>query len=134
VVVFGVWLALAGGVALVAGLAGALRRRRLRARGLTSWAMVLPTPVEADDSGNGSAPLSVQFAVDDGRVIERRHARPMRGSAALNPGQRVLVWYDPADPGDVLVYGSDGRWSDRAFLAAGAFFVIIGVILAGAVR
>jgi hypothetical protein len=43
----------------------------------------------------------------------------------------VLVWYDPADPGDVIVYGSDGRWSDRLFIAAGSVAVVAGTILAG---
>ena len=133
-VVFGVWLALGGAMAVVAGLGGARRRRRLRSSGLTTWAMVLPTPTEPDDPSRSSAPVSVQFALDDGRVIERRHARPIRRSAALSPGERVLIWYDPADPGDVVIYGSDGRWSDRAFLVAGALFVLVGVAMAGIVR
>jgi len=128
-VVFGAWLALAGAITIVAGLGGARRRHRLRSRGLTAWAMVLPTPTDPDDRVSGSAPVSVQFALDDGRVIERRHARPARRSAALSPGERVLIWYDPADPGDVLVYGSDGRWSDWLFLTAGALLVIVGVLL-----
>jgi hypothetical protein len=133
-VVFGVWLALAGGVALLAGLAGTRRRHRLRDKGQTAWAMVLPVPADSDNPSSGSAQVSVQFALDDGRVIERRHARPVRRSAALRPGEQVLIWYDPADPADVVVYGSDGRWSDRAFLTAGALFVIVGVTLAGVVR
>ena len=59
-------------------------------------------------------------ALDDGRVIERVQPRTVRRSAASRPGERVLVWYDPADPADILVYGRDGRWSDRAFLTVGA--------------
>ena len=50
--------------------------------------------------------------------------------AALEPGQRVLVWYDPEDPGDVLVYGRWGRGIDRAFVAAGTLFVLIGAWIA----
>ena len=38
----------------------------------------------------------------------------------------MLVWYDPEDPGDVLVYGRWGRGIDRAFVAAGTLFVLIG--------
>ena len=128
-VVLGVWLALAGAIAIAAGLGGARRRQRLHTKGVTAWAMVVPTPTDPDDPARGSAPVSVQFALDDGRVIERRHARPARRSAALSPGERVLIWYDPADPGDVLVYGSDGRWSDWLFLTAGALLVIVGVLL-----
>jgi hypothetical protein len=131
-VVYGAWLALAGAIACLGGLAGVRRRRKLRSGGRTAWAMVLPTPSESDEGGRGSAGVSVQFALEDGRVIERAHGRPARRSAALRPGERVLVWYDPADPGDVLVYGSDGRWSDRIFLALGLLLVAIGVVIAAA--
>jgi hypothetical protein len=129
-VAFGVWLALAGGIAWLAGLAGARRRRRLRSGGLTAWAMVLPTPSAPEEAGLGRPGISVQFALDDGRIIERAHCRPARRSAALQPGQRVLVWYDPDDPGDVLVYGSDGRWSDWTFLALGLMLIVAGVVIA----
>jgi hypothetical protein len=131
-VVYGVWLALSGGIAWLAGLAGARRRRRLRSSGRIAWAMVLPTPSARDEAAPGRPGISVQFALDDGRVIERAHGRRARRSAALRPGQRVLVWYDPEDPGDVLVYGSDGRWSDRTFLAVGLVLVVVGVLLATA--
>ena len=36
------------------------------------------------------------------------------------------VWYDPADPADVLVNGWDGRYSDVAFLVVGVFFIVFG--------
>jgi hypothetical protein len=42
----------------------------------------------------------------------------------------VLVWYDPADPGDVLVWGREGRRSDRVFLAAGLLVVAVGLAIA----
>ena len=129
-VVVGVWCAIAGAIACLAGLAGARQRRRLHSGGLTAWAMVLPTPSEPDDGRRGSPGLSVQFALADGRVIERAHSRPARRSAALQPGERVLVWYDPADPGDVLVYGSGGQWSDRAFLTLGAVLLAVGILIA----
>ena len=130
-VVYGVWFLLAGGIALLAGLAGARRRRRLRAGGKTAWAMVLPTPSETGEAGERFSGVSVQFALDDGRVIERVQARPVRRSGSWGPGERVLVWYDPADPSDVLIYGSDGVWSDRAFLAVGAVLVAVGAVFAG---
>lgn len=130
-VVYGVWLLLAGSVALLAGVAGARRRRRLRASGHTAWAMVLPTPSDTDEAAAGSSGVSVQFALDDGRVIERGQPRAVRRSAAWRPGERVLVWYDLAEPGDILVYGRDGRWSDRAFLTVGAALVIVGAVFAG---
>jgi hypothetical protein len=67
--------------------------------------MVVPTPA---DTAVGAWGVSVQSALDDGRVIERVHARPVRRSAAGRPGQRVLVWYDPADRPMYSFYGSNG--------------------------
>ncbi|HEX8007267.1 MAG TPA: DUF3592 domain-containing protein, partial [Trebonia sp.] len=51
-------------------------------------------------------------------------------SKTLRPGQSVLVWYDPKDPMDVLVYGREGRLSDRMFVAAGVVLVLAGVAIA----
>lgn len=42
----------------------------------------------------------------------------------------MLVWYDPEDPQDILVYGREGRFIDRAFLTAGLIFVLIGAGIA----
>ena len=53
-------------------------------------------------------------------------------AARLQAGQKVLVWYDPKDPGDILVYGRWGRAADSAFIATGAFLVLTGLWLAGA--
>ena len=44
--------------------------------------------------------------------------------------QRLLVWYDPADPTDVLVNGWDGRYQDLVFLAVGVSFLVFGVSIA----
>jgi hypothetical protein len=53
-----------------------------------------------------------------------------RSRKRLAPGERVLTWYDPADPGDVLVFGKDARRADQVFLALGTLFVIAGVAFA----
>jgi hypothetical protein len=136
-ILLGVWLALAGGVAALAGLAGASRRRRLRGRGLTAWATIVPTPGEPGERDEFGEPasglprqLSLQFALEDGRIIERPYARPSRHRGELAPGCKVLVWYDAADPGDVLVFSRDGRWSDRSFAATGALLIVAGASLA----
>ena len=136
-VLYGVLVALAGGLAALAGLAGAYRRRRLRGHGLTAWATIVPTPIrsgERDEFGLPAAALprqlSLQFALEDGRIIERPYPRPARHQGELALGGKVLVWYDAADPGDVLVFSRDGRWSDRAFVAAGALFIVVGASLA----
>ncbi len=136
-VLYGVWLAVAGGVAALAGLAGARRRRRLRGCGLTAWATIVPTPSEPGERGESGGPasglprqLSLQFALEDGRIIERPYSPPARHRGDLAPGRKLLVWYDAADPGDVLVFSRNGRWSDRAFVAAGAALIVAGASLA----
>jgi hypothetical protein len=124
-VLLGIWLALAGGVAALAGWAGANRRRRLRDRGLTAWATIVRTPSEP-----GERTVSVQFELEDGRIIERPCALSARRPDELAPGSKVLVWYDAHDPDDALVFNRDGRWSDRAFVAVGALLIVAGAVLA----
>lgn len=70
----------------------------------------------------------------DGRVLELSLPASARKAAALNPGQRVLVWYDPEDPQDVLVYGRDGHLADRTFVAAGTLFMLAGAAIATFIR
>ena len=50
-------------------------------------------------------------------------------TAALLPGERVLIWYDPADPLDVRVQGYEGRVSDLVFVIAGALLVAAGAVI-----
>jgi Protein of unknown function (DUF3592)/Mu transposase, C-terminal len=125
-VVTGAWLCLAGILAAVAGLADAHRARRLSRGGATAWAVAVPScgdkPSRADDRGRR---MLVQFALPDGRIVEQSCPRPWKASA-LRPGQKVLVWYDPADPSDVLVYGHRSRYADGLFLAAGLVLFLTG--------
>jgi hypothetical protein len=69
--------------------------------------------------------MLIRYALPDGQVYERITLAEA-GRASLEPGQKVLVWYDPEDPADVLVYGRWGRSIDRAFVAGGTLFVLIG--------
>ena len=69
----------------------------------------------------------IQYALPDGQVVERISPQPARKAAALRPGQHVLVWYDPADPQDVLVYGREGRIANRLFVAAGLVLIGVGI-------
>jgi hypothetical protein len=41
----------------------------------------------------------------------------------------VLIWYDPADPLDVLVQGYEGRVSDLVFVITGAALVAVGALI-----
>ncbi len=165
-VVAGIWFALVGGIAALAGLSGMRASRRLRRDGVSAWAVAVPPSApagEAAEAGKAApageaaeagkaAPAGeaaqggkaaragkageepdwpphrtmIQYALADGQVIERISPQPARKAAALRPGQQVLVWYDPADPQDVLVYGREGRIANRLFLAAGLLFILIG--------
>ena len=125
-VVIGLCFAFPGFVAALAGLTARSRVRRLRRAGLTAWAMVVPGPRDAEPPRRNL----IQYPLEDGRVIERLCPRPMRKAHAPAAGQRVLVWYDPADPTDALVNGWDGRYGNLVFLAVGVSFIVFGMALA----
>jgi hypothetical protein len=93
-----------------------------------------PEPAPGPEPPAGS-PLRVllQYRLADGRVLERSARARAANKAPLRPGEPVLIWYDPADPDDILIYGRWGRGADRAFLAAGTLLVLTGVALATAV-
>ncbi len=130
-ILIGVWFAVAGGLAGLAGLSGMRRVRRLRRDGVATWAATVEPPARAGEPLDGSSRRTlIQYTLTDGRVMERISPGPARKAASLRPGQKVLVWYDPEDPQDILVYGREGRLADRAFLAAGLIFVLIGTWIA----
>jgi hypothetical protein len=52
-IVVGAWFAFAGGLALLAGLSGMRRVRRLRRDGLSVWALAVPPPVAEGEQLNG---------------------------------------------------------------------------------
>jgi hypothetical protein len=117
----GIWMALSGVVPTLAGLTSLRRARRLRRRGVQAWAAAVP-----DSSSNGDRGTVLQYRLPDGRTFEQPGAGK---TAALLPGERVLIWYDPADPQDILVQGHDGRVSDVVFVIAGAALVAAGAVL-----
>ena len=125
-VVIGLCFAFPGFVAALAGLTARSRVRRLRRRGRTAWAIVVPGPRDTESPQRNL----IQYPVEDGRVIERLCPQPIRKAAAPSAGQKVLVWYDPADPTDFLVNGWDGRYGNLAFLAVGVSFLAFGISMA----
>lgn len=130
-VLFGIWFAVAGGVAVLAGLSARYRARRLRRSGTSAWATGLaPAAVTNDQPGEALHRAVIQYTLTDGRVLEHDSPQPVRKSARLNPGQQVLIWYDTEDPHDVLVYGREGRLADRAFVLAGLLIAAIGIAIA----
>jgi hypothetical protein len=127
--VVGIWIALAGGLAAVAGLSGFRRPQRLRGTGVKAWALAVRQPAAIDEQAAPRRPL-LQYTLADGRVLETLAPRTARKAGSLRPGQKVLVWYDPADPADILVYGREGRVSDAAFVITGAVFILGGACIA----
>jgi hypothetical protein len=130
-VLVGVWFALAGGVAALAGLYGIRRARKLRSGGVRTWGMAVRQPASPDmepDESRGQ--FLIQYTLADGRVMERIAPQPARKQSALRAGQQVLVWYNPKDPDEVLIYGHQTRLADRVFLIAGVAFILIGAGLA----
>ena len=135
-IVLGVWVAIAGGVAALAGLSGMRRVRRLRRDGVAVWALPVTEPVPAgqppEDQPSASLPprMLLQYSLEDGRVLERSARARVTRSAPLRAGEPVLIWYDPRDPEDVLIYGRWGRICDRAFVTAGTLLILVGAAIA----
>jgi hypothetical protein len=131
-IVIGIVLALAGGLAALAGWAERRRARQLRQHGIRTWAMVVARPAVQDEVGGAARQRRtvIQFSLTDGRIIEQADPGSPRKAGRLQPGQHVLVWYDAEDPGDVLVYGRGTRLADAAFIAVGTFCVLVGLLIA----
>ncbi len=125
----GIWFALAGGLAALAGLTGMRRTRQLRRRGVAAWATAVP-PMSAEDQRGGSHRTVIRYGLADGRVIEQVVSEPAWKAAMLRAGRKVLIWYDPEDPQDILIHGREGRHSDWVFLAAGMLFILLGAGIA----
>jgi hypothetical protein len=129
-IVMGLCLAGGGFVALLAGWADLRRVRRLRRDGVMTWALPFKPPLAPGQSViDPVRPLMLQYALSNGEQMERVAPAPSRRSS-LRPGQKVLIWYDPVDPDDVLVYGRWGAASDRGFVIGGTLAIVVGLGLA----
>jgi Protein of unknown function (DUF3592) len=127
-IVVGVWFAIAGAVAALAGLYGMRRAWRLRRDGVRTWGMaVLPPVSHQDDFDASPESILIQYTLVDGRVLERLTPRPVRAHTAPQVGQPVAIWYNPEDPDEILVYGRETRLSDRALVIIGLLFIVIGI-------
>jgi hypothetical protein len=118
--VIGIWFAFAGGVALLAGVTAMRRADRLRLRGVPAWATVVAGP---------GRPL-IRFPLVDGQQMELTCPVPVRRDRRLIPGEKVRVWYDRTDPGEVLVSGFDQHYADWAFAITGAVLILAGTGIA----
>ena len=122
--VLGCVLLLGGLIALLAGVLDLRWRRRMRADGVAVFARIVDRPLGSEDSPDGYRPL-LAFTTEDGRPVEVFSPRQVRGEA-------VLVHYDPADPAQVVVFGSRAR-VDVAFVVAGVLAcagAVVGMVLA----
>jgi hypothetical protein len=117
--VLGIWIALTGVLPVLVWLTGVRRVRRLRRSGVRAWAVAERLPGEQHL-------MALRYTLPDQRVLEKVVTGK---AAALLPGERVLIWYDPADPGDVLVYGRQRRVPGLALLVTGALFVAAGAVI-----
>ncbi|MEY9889070.1 hypothetical protein ABIA31_002718 [Catenulispora sp. MAP5-51] len=123
-VVLGCVLLLGGLIALLAGALELRWRRRMRTGGVAVFARIVDRPLGPEDSPDGYRPM-LAFTTEDGRDVEVFSPRRVAGEA-------VLVHYDPADPAQVLVFGSRGR-ADVAFVVAGVLAcvgAVVGIVLA----
>ncbi|WP_370370700.1 DUF3592 domain-containing protein [Catenulispora sp. GP43] len=123
-VVLGFVLLLGGLIALLAGALELRWRRRVRAEGVAVFARIVDRPLGPEDSPDGYRPM-LAFTTEDGRAVEVFSPRRVTGEA-------VLVHYDPADPAQVVVFGSRGR-VDVAFVVAGVLAcvgAVVGIVLA----
>jgi hypothetical protein len=124
VVVMGCVLLLGGLIALLAGAMDLRWRRHIRAEGVAVFARIVDRPLGPEDSPDGYRPI-LAFTTEDERAVEVFSPRRVSGEV-------VLVHYDPADPAQVLVYGSRGN-VDVAFVVAGVLAcvgAVVGMVLA----
>jgi Protein of unknown function (DUF3592) len=125
-----IWLVAVGALAAVVGLTGLRNAQRLREVGRSAWGLVVAGPADSEPPRCAV----IQYALPDGRLLQRSCLQPARRSAVMRPGERVLLWYDPADPGEVVVHRRDGHRSDWAFFAVGMAFILLGAAYPTLVR
>ena len=123
--VIGVWLALSGVPPVIAGLVAGRRVRRLRRDGVKAWAVAVPM-----SCADGELQVALQYTLADGRVREKLPPPAVGQKVTRRPGGSVLIWYDPADPLDVLVYGHEGDLLDLVLLITGAVCMLAGAGIA----
>jgi hypothetical protein len=116
-IVIGVWLCLVGGITALVGLSARQRARTLRRDGVEVWATAVAGPDRT---------VRLRYDLGDGRVLDGLCPAGFRKPPPL-PGEKVLAWYQPADPRELLVHGREGKLSDRLFMLTGALFILIGV-------
>ena len=114
----GVVIVLGGVVSLVAGVTGRRRSRRIRGEGETAWATIVPAPRHPEYEPSAYRPL-LRFRTSDGRAVEVFSPLPPTRGRPLVEGQKVLVYFDPAEPTQVLLHWRPGAGGCRLHRAGG---------------
>ncbi|MEU6823133.1 DUF3592 domain-containing protein [Streptomyces atriruber] len=127
VVVLAAFTVLGGLVAALAGAYGLRQTRRITAVGAVTQALVKATLPGAERP-------TLQFETGDGRVVEVVSPVPPSRRRPLAAGDRVGIAYDVEDPRETVLIGGERTGLDRAFVGAGAALVVLGAVLAVAVR
>lgn len=123
----GAVIVLGGALSLIAGVTDRRRVRRIRAGGETAWATIVPAPKHPEYEPSAYRPL-LRFRTADGRPVEVFSPRPPSRRRPLTEGRKILVYFDPADPAQVVMHGGRDR-ADLAFIALGAA-AIVGAVVA----
>ncbi|GGU70499.1 hypothetical protein GCM10010211_40210 [Streptomyces albospinus] len=118
--------AFGGLVAALAGAYGLRQTRRLTRAGVRAQALVKISPGRAAGEPAPPRPL-LQFATEDGRVMEIVCPVPSTRRHPLRDGDQVSVAYDPADPRTAVVHGRERLALERAFLTAGTAIVALAL-------
>ncbi|MEU7383295.1 MULTISPECIES: DUF3592 domain-containing protein [unclassified Streptomyces] len=129
-VVMAVFAACGGCVMALAGLTGLRQTRRIERTGVRAWALVKPDP-EARGEGPPSPRPLLQFSTETGQVVEIGSPVPATRRRPLRDGDTLLITYDPADPGRIVVHNRERRLLDYGFIAAGTLVLLLALVLVG---
>ncbi|MEU8695758.1 DUF3592 domain-containing protein [Streptomyces sp. NPDC048665] len=129
-VVIVIFAACGGCVLALAGLTGLRQTRRIERTGIKAWALVKRNPVARGEDPSSSRPL-LQFSTEAGQVVEIGSPVPATRRRPLRDGDTLLITYDPADPGIIVVHNRERRLLDYGFIAAGTLVVLLAVVLVG---
>ncbi|MFF4614776.1 DUF3592 domain-containing protein [Nonomuraea jabiensis] len=106
-----------------------LRARRFRARRVRVPGMVIGLERSRDPDSNACFPI-FRFTIYGGQEVEitSRHGE----SRPPQPGDRVMVFYDPEKPRNARIdtAGQDGSSMGRWAVGIGLFLITLGVLTA----
>ncbi|WP_225080186.1 DUF3592 domain-containing protein [Streptomyces sp. CoT10] len=127
-VIMAVFAACGGCVMTLAGLTGLRQTRRIERTGIWAWALVKSNPEARGEDPQSSRPL-LQFSTEAGQVVKIGSPVPPTRRRPLRDGDVLLITYDPADPGSIVVHNRERRLLDYGFIAAGTLVLLLALVL-----